>query len=125
LRPLVLAAALFCFCAGAVTELQPAAPATPDRAHTILTSFTGASVVNADPTHLKRFALHECPSDNAAAIEAQFVPSLMTIGALASLAAVAGWIVDRVLDSKRDPPREVPVKTSGHELLTRVCIARR
>ncbi|MDP7739320.1 hypothetical protein [Mycobacterium paragordonae] len=125
LRSVVAIAAILWLLIGGTAQFEHTAPATPDTAHAVLTSFTGAAVVNGDPMHLKQFPLPQCPKAFAAGILPPLAPALIALGMLAALIAVASRSGEHTPASGRSPPRRHIPAHHGRALLTSLCVARR
>jgi hypothetical protein len=124
---IAIAATVWLLVAGASGDVDRSVHSTPDPAHTILTSFSGESAVNADHAHahVDTGSSLTCLELFASAVLPWWAPTLVALGLLVVLATVVGSFAERVLQPWRGPPRERATVITGQDLLTQFCVARR
>lgn len=122
---IAIAATVWLLIAGTSGDVDRSAHAAPDPAHTVLTSLSGESAVNADCAHVDHSSSLTCLELLASAVLPPLASTLVALGLLAAVATVAGLFAERALQPGRSPPRALAAVIAGRDLLTRLCVARR
>lgn len=120
-----IAATVWLLIAGTSGDVDRLAQSAPDPAHTALTSLGSSSAANADCPHADHGSSLTCLELLASAVLPALASTLVALGLLGAVAAVAGLFVDRVVQPGRSPPRGLATVITGQDLLTWLCVARR
>jgi hypothetical protein len=100
---------------------------TVDSAHGWASAASGPLAVNADHTHCGTGLSPWCPESAAVADLSRSASPLLILGVLGAVAtsSVSRFGLDRAQQTLRGPPRGPAIPITGHDLLTRLCLARR
>ncbi|ORW07844.1 hypothetical protein AWC14_23780 [Mycobacterium kyorinense] len=91
----------------------------------VLVSASEQLAVHADHAYLGDGSSHACPEQFATAVLPRSATALATLGAVVAVVAVMGWAAPLMVSAGRGPPRAPASVVTGHDLLTRFCLARR
>lgn len=98
----------------------------PHPTHTVASSVDGDLGTTVEHPHLANDSSTAHHEAFASVVLPKSVSStLIALGLVLALVAVAAWLTPRVVLTGRDPPTGLAGALTGHDLLTRLCISRR
>ncbi|ORW11066.1 hypothetical protein AWC14_19310 [Mycobacterium kyorinense] len=81
--------------------------------------------VHADHAYLGDGSSHACPDQFATVVLPRSATALAALGVVMAVAAVTGWLAPLIVSAGPGPPGRSANVLTGHDLLTRFCLARR
>lgn len=106
------------------SAMLPSQTHEPHHPHALLASVGGQVTVNVDHAHLFNSSLIECHDVFATASLPRSATTLVEVGVVTAVVAIAVALTNLAMAPTRGPPRMLPFLT-GQDLLTRFCLARR
>jgi hypothetical protein len=93
--------------------------------HALRSVLGGEFAVGVDHAHLVNGSLTECHDVFATAALPRPATTLVALGFMPAVVAIAAVLASFVLPAGRGPPKALPAGLTGQDLLTRFCLARR